>query len=61
MDKQVECINVYNGVYEDKPIIVIRQPQTMADDEMVFIHPEQVDLLIYWLKEAQKEYFTSKE
>lgn len=35
--------------------IIIGQPSVMSEDQRVIITPEQVDVLISWLKEAKEE------
>lgn len=49
-----EMLNVIVTADDEK--IVITQPYSMGDDGIVELHPDQVDTLIKWLKEAKAEY-----
>ncbi len=43
------------SITTDEEKIFITQPVPMNDDDTVVILPEQVDILIEWLKEAKAE------
>jgi hypothetical protein len=41
-------------VYAEKGNIVIEQPWFGHDDQNIWINPEQLDMVIQWLKEAKE-------
>ncbi len=41
-------------VYAEKGSVVIEQPWFGHDDQCIWINPEQIDMVIQWLKEAKE-------
>jgi hypothetical protein len=41
-------------VYAENGNVVIEQPWFGRDDQSIWINPEQVDMVIQWLKEAKE-------
>jgi len=51
-EKEMWQVKVYAG---QEGHICISQPDFGSDDHIIFIHPEQTDLLIKWLQETKAE------
>lgn len=51
-EREMQQIKVY---VSDESYICISQDHFGGDDSVIVIHPEQIDLLIKWLKEAKDE------
>jgi len=53
MEKQVEQCKVY--IDDKSEFICIEQERYQDDNAIIFLRPEQINLIIEWLKEAQRE------
>lgn len=51
MDKLIREVQVYT----DDSDIMIKQSVLFNDDDIIVLSPEQVDIVIAWLKEAKEE------
>lgn len=58
MKKSMECITVY--VSKEKEVCIKNDYHGGSDDIPVSITPEQVDIVIQWLKEAKEEALKSE-
>ena len=54
MEKQMEQCKVY--IDDEKKLICIEQERFQDDNSNRYLHPEQISILIEWLKEAQGEF-----
>ena len=54
MEKQMEQCKVY--IDDEKKLIYIEQERFQDDNSIIYLHPEQISILIEWLKEAQGEF-----
>jgi len=52
MEKKLFDIKVYNS---DENYICIEQEDFGHDNAVILLHPDQIELLFKWLKEAQQE------
>lgn len=57
MEKTLQEISVYTN----ENYICIKQPTMNEDDAIVAVNPEQIDILIKWLKEARKEFTETQQ
>ena len=51
MKKEMLEVKVYTQGSE----IIIEQPMPHSDSDVIFLAPEQIDIIISWLKEAKEE------
>jgi len=51
MKKQMQEVSVYTL----DSVVIIEQPVPFNDDAVIYLSPEQVDIVILWLKEAKEE------
>lgn len=42
-------------IYEDDGNIIIRQPMLYEEDQIIIVHPDQVDVVIEWLEKAKSD------
>jgi hypothetical protein len=52
VEKRLEAISVYTN----EEFICIKQPVECDEAHIIIISPEQIDVVIKWLREARKEF-----
>ena len=55
MSRQIESRDGLEVYASDAGLVCIKQVPTIAEEQIVFIHPDDIDLLIDHLKEMQAE------
>lgn len=53
MERRMEAVRVY--VSDNNKVLIEQADAPGNDDAIVELHPDQIDLVIAWLKEAQTE------